>query len=450
MESMVPKTKSTYLAILKQAATQWSDDNALRLSAALAYYSIFSIAPLLVIVVAISGRLFGPEAAQGLLSQQLHDLVGSKAAEGIEGMVQSANKPASSLVAGIMGAVTLLLGASGVFGELKDALNTIWKVKAKPGQGIMKYVRERLLSFGMVLVIGLLLLISLTLTTALAGATAYFGSAFPLSSTLVAILGFALSYGVITLLFAAIFKILPDAKVRWKEVWIGAAVTGLLFEIGKFLLGFYLARESTASAYGAATSVVLLLLWVYYATLILLFGAEFTQAYALATGSKIEPAGNAEPVTAETRLQQGLEPVSAAPFHGDTSALDGPAKEHPRMVLGLVAPKIEPVETPGPVGRFIAANPAVVMVGSLGGGLIAGLVLRQFEGRPTLSPADQIRTGTKALALAGAAAAATYLSRAKTRAEDSAHSNNMDIQRGLSIVTRYIGRFARSKLRKLF
>lgn len=445
---MITKPKPSIFGIFKQAVTQWSEDNALRLSAALAYYSIFSIAPLLVIAVAIAGRLFGEEAAQGLLARQLHDLMGSKAAEGIEGMIQSANKPASSVLAGIMGTITLLLGASGIFGQLKDALNTIWKVKAKPGQGVMKYVRERLLSFGMVLVIGFLLLVSLTLTTALAGLTSYLGSAFPLSKTLVAILGFALSYGVSTLLFAAIFKILPDAKVRWREVWIGAATTGLLFEIGKFLLGFYLGRESTASAYGAATSAVLLLLWVYYASLILLFGAEFTQAYALATGSRIEPAANAEPVTAEARAKQGLEPATATRSTSDIRVSNGPVRESPRLVLGLISSDIEPPKPATPFDKFIRANPAAVLVSSVGGGLVAGIILRQFEGRTPLSPGDQIKMGTKALALAGAAAAATYLSRVKSKTKDSIE--NMDVHHGVSVVKSYLTKFAHSKLRQLF
>lgn len=448
MRSMIAKPKPTIFGIFKQAVTQWSEDNALRLSAALAYYSIFSIAPLLIIAVAIAGRLFGEEAAQGLLARQLHDLVGSKAAEGIEGMIQSANKPASSVWAGIMGTITLLLGASGIFGQLKDALNTIWEVRAKPGQGVMKYVRERLLSFGMVLVIGFILLVSLTLTTALAGLTSYLGSAFPLSKTLVAILGFTLSYGVNTLLFAAIFKILPDAKVRWREVWIGAAVTGLLFELGKFLLGFYLGRESTASAYGAATSVVLLLLWVYYASLILLFGAEFTQVYAQATGSQIEPAENAEPVTAEARAQQGLDPATAVPSGGGLCVQTGPVKESPRLILGLVTSQAEPSEPPTPLGEFIQANSAAVLVSAVGGGLVAGLILRQFEGSAPLSPGDQVRAGTKALALAGAAAAATYLSRVKSKAKDS--MEHMDVPHGVSVAEKYISKFVGSKLRQLF
>jgi membrane protein len=282
-------------SLLKETASEWLNDNALRLSAALAYYSTFSIAPLLVIALAIAGWIFGREAASGLLDRQLQTLLGGAAAEGVKGLLTSASKPASSVLAGVLGIVALLLGASGVFGQLKDALNTIWEVRKKPGQAISGFIRERLLSFGMVLVIGFLLLVSLLLTAAVSGLTEYFGSG--LAGPVLTGLSSLVSFAVVTLLFAAIFKVLPDAKVQWRDVWMGAVVTGLLFEIGKSLLALYLGHQSTSSAYGAATSVVLVLLWVYYASLILFFGAEFTQVYARAHGARIEPNENAEPVT---------------------------------------------------------------------------------------------------------------------------------------------------------
>jgi membrane protein len=442
---MIAFAKLNVLPIFKQAAAKWSDDNALRLGAALAYYSVFSIAPLLVIAIAIAGWLFGHEAAQGLLAQQLHDLVGGKAAEGIEGMVQSANKPSTSVLAGIAGAVTLLLGASGVFGELKDALNKIWGVRAKPGQGVIKYVRERLLSFGMVLVIGFLLLVSLTLTTALAGLTSYLGSAFPFSKALLAALGFLVSYGIITLLFAAIFKILPDVKIRWRAVWIGAAVTGLLFEIGKFLLGFYLGRESTASAYGAAASAILLLLWVYYASLILFFGAEFTQVYARASGEELEPADNAEPVMTAGGAREVISPTTAK--QSEEALEFQPLKESPRLILGIPGPMEAKKEPPTSVAGFIEAKPVTVLLSAMGGGLTVGLLLRQLEGDPRLSPREHIKVGSKALALAGAAAAATYFSRMKSKTEDSLEK--LDLPKGAAALAGQIRTWVRSQLRRL-
>lgn len=277
--------------ILRDTYTDWMEDNALRLSAALAYYSVFSIAPLLVIAVGIAGLVLGEEAVRGQLDDQLKAYLGAQAAQGVQGMVKSAAKPAESVVSAIVGFATLLLGASGVFGQLKDALNTIWEVKAKPSSGIVSFIRDRLLNFGMVLVIGFLLLTSLLLSTVLAAATKYVGEIVQIQAVLGAVLGSAVSIGLATVLFALIFKVLPDAKILWQDVWHGAVVTAVLFEIGKFALGFYLGRESTASSFGAAGSVVLLLLWVYYASCILLFGAEFTQVYAKAAGRSIAPVG---------------------------------------------------------------------------------------------------------------------------------------------------------------
>lgn len=273
--------------ILRDTCTDWMEDNALRLSAALAYYSVFSIAPLLVIAVGIAGLVLGEEAVRGQLDDQLKAYLGTQAAEGVQGMVKSAAKPTEGIMSAVIGFATLLLGASGVFGQLKDALNTIWEVKAKPSSGILSFLRNRLLNFGMVLVIGFLLLTSLLLSTALAAATKYLGEMAQIQAALGAVLGSAVSIGLATVLFALIFKVLPDVKILWKDVWHGAFVTAVLFEIGKFALGFYLGRESTASSFGAAGSVVLLLLWVYYASCILLFGAEFTQVYAKAAGRDI-------------------------------------------------------------------------------------------------------------------------------------------------------------------
>jgi len=304
-------TGNRVFKLLKATFNAWMEDNALRLSAALAYYSIFSIAPLLVIAISVAGLVLGEEAVRGQLDDQLKSYVGAQAAESVQSMVQSASKPSEGWTGAVVGFVTLLLGASGVFGQLKDALNTIWEVKPRAGAAIMGFVRERLLNFGMVLVIGFLLLTSLLLTTALAALHAYFESLFGIPPFVAGVLGFLVSFGVVTTLFAFIFKVLPDAQVEWRNVWTGAVVTALLFDLGKFGLGFYLGRESMASSFGAAGSVVLLLLWVYYASCILLFGAEFTQEYAKATGHEIRTVPGAVPVTAEARAQQGLVPVAA-------------------------------------------------------------------------------------------------------------------------------------------
>jgi membrane protein len=383
-------------ALLKETASEWLEDNALRLSAALAYYSTFSIAPLIIIALAIAGWVFGREAANGLLDQQLYSLLGGAAAEGVKGMLQSASKPSSSAMAGVLGVLTLFLGASGVFGQLKDALNTIWEVRQKKGPAVKRFFRERLLSFGMVLVIGFLLLVSLLLSAAISGLAGYLGSSLP--APLLTGLSSIVSFGVITVLFAAIFKLLPDVKIQWREVWMGAVVTALLFEIGKFLLALYLGRQSTSSAYGAATAVVLVLLWVYYASLILFFGAEFTQVYAKKRGERIEPAENAEPVTAEARAQQGLgKRESAAP-------IPAPPKESLHEALGIREPASSD-------SGFFERNAIYLLLGGLLGGVLAGSGLRALE-RERLSPVGEIKHGTKELAVGAATWAAIAFARA--------------------------------------
>jgi membrane protein len=342
-------TGNRAIKLLKATFDDWMEDGALRLSAALAYYSIFSIAPLLVIAISVAGLALGDEAVRGQLDEQLKAYVGPKAAEAVQSMVQSASKPSHGWIGAVVGFVTLMVGASGVFGQLKDALNTIWEVKARPGAGICRFVRERLLNFGMVLVIGFLLLTSLLISTALVGLTGHIADAGTVLGTIV---GFLVSVGVVTMLFALIFKVLPDAQIEWRHVWIGALVTALLFEVGKFGLSFYLGRESTQSSFGAAGSVVLLLLWVYYASCILLFGAEFTQVYARESGHEIVPSPGAEAVTPESRAQQGLAP-SAAKVSNQTPA-------HTRVITISATPT-----QPSPVAMLLAVTAASFVVGLL-------------------------------------------------------------------------------------
>ncbi len=296
--------------LARDTINNWLEDNALRLSAALAYYSVFSLAPLLVIAISVAGLVLGPEAVRGQLDDQLAGYIGKVAAKAVQSMVQSAAKPSQGWIGATTGFLTLLIGASGVFGQLKDALNTIWEVKPKSGRGVRGFLKERLLNFGMVLVIGFLLLTSLLLTTAITGLTDYFNTILHLPPFIWGAVSFVISFGLVTVLFALIFKVLPDVQVKWRNVWIGAAVTACLFELGKLELAFYLGRESTASSYGAAGAVILLLLWVYYTSCILFLGAEFTQVYARATGDRIQPAANAEPISAQARTQQGLTPPS--------------------------------------------------------------------------------------------------------------------------------------------
>jgi membrane protein len=285
------------LSLFKQTASEWMEDDAPSLGAALAYYTVFSLAPLMTIAIAIAGFFLGAEAAQGQIFDELRGLLGEEGGKAVEEMVQSANaQPTAGVVATIISVIMLLFGASGVFGQLQASLNAIWGVKAKPGRGVLGLIKDRLLSFGFTLVVGFLLLVSLLLTAGMALMADWIGGLMPGSEALAYILNIVLSLSMITLLFATIFKFLPDAKIAWHDVWIGAFLTALLFTIGKFALGIYLGKSGVASSYGAAGSLIVLLLWVYYSSQILFFGAEFTQVYANRFGSRVAPADNAVPV----------------------------------------------------------------------------------------------------------------------------------------------------------
>ena len=279
--------------LAKEAAADWSHDRAPRLGAALAYYMVFSIVPLLIIIIAMIGLVFGKEAAQGVIIQQIAGLVGEQSAAAIKDMIQRADEPSTGLVSTVIAIVTLLLGASGFFGQLQDALNSVWGIEPKEGRGVWGYIKDRFLSFVAVLGTGFLLLVSLVLTAALSAFGDWFGHLLPVPEFVLQVFNMLLSFVVITGLFALIFKILPDARIAWRDVWVGAAITSLLFTIGKFAIGLYLGKSSVGTAYGAAGSLVIVLVWVYYSAQILLYGAEFTQVYANRLGERIVPAPDA-------------------------------------------------------------------------------------------------------------------------------------------------------------
>ncbi|WP_071191226.1 YihY/virulence factor BrkB family protein [Trichormus sp. NMC-1] len=279
--------------LLQETFTEWSEDKASRLAASLAYYTIFSLAPLLIIVIAITGTLFGEEAARGEIVQQIQGLVGKEGAEFIELAIKNASKPEEGNIASIISILALLLGATGLFAELQDSLNTIWEVKPKPGRNMFNIIRQRFLSFAMVVGIGFLLLVSLVISAALSAITTYFTNVLPGVDIIWQIINFILSFSITTVLFGLIFKVLPDVKIGWSDVLIGAVITSILFSLGKFLLGHYLGNSSFASTYGAAGSLMVILAWVYYAAQILFFGAEFTQVYARKYGNRIIPTKNA-------------------------------------------------------------------------------------------------------------------------------------------------------------
>jgi membrane protein len=274
--------------LLKETWNAWSIHKAPRSGAALAYYTTFSLAPLLVIVIAVAALVFGQEAAQGKIVTEIQGVVGVESARAIQAMIDKAREPAAGLFATVLSLITLLIGATGVVGELKDTLNTIWHVEPSPDSGLWSTLKARLMSLAFVLGIGFLLLVSLVVSAVLAALSGFFSHLFP-SPWLIHVwqmVNLVISLGVITLLFAMLYRFLPDTEVPWRDVWIGAGITALLFEISQFFIGFYLGQNSIGSAYGPAGSLVLLLAWVYYASLVFLFGAEFAAVYAQHHGSR--------------------------------------------------------------------------------------------------------------------------------------------------------------------
>ena len=289
-------------AMVKETASDWLDDKAMRLAAALAFYTLLSLAPLLVLAVSIAGLVFGEEAARGEVVGQLQGLLGQKAALAIQEVLANAQKPSSGILGTVVGGVVLLFGASGVFGELQDSMNTVWDVQPKPGRGVMGFVRDRFFSFTLVLGVAFLLLVSLVVSAGLAVLGRFFSTTLPGGEAVWQVLNFLISVGILSGLFGLIYKVVPDVKIAWRDVRIGAVVTAVLFTIGKLGIGLYLGRSGVDSPFGAAGSVVVLVVWVYYSAQILFFGAEFTQVYARHHGSRIEPAANAEAVPEATAV----------------------------------------------------------------------------------------------------------------------------------------------------
>ncbi len=338
-----------YFGLLKQTFKEFGDDKVPRLGAALSYYTIFSMAPLLLIVIGVAGLVFGHQAAQGQVFDQLKTVMGPATAATVQEMVKNAGKPKSGSIATIIGVITLILGASGVFGQLKDALNTIWDVKPKKPAGIMGLIKDRFLSASMVFGIGFLLLVSLVVDAMLAAVGKYGAKHLPGGEAIWHIVSLVVSFVVVTALFAMIFRLLPDLKIEWRDVWLGAAFTSFLFVLGKFALGLYLAKSAVGSSFGAAGSLVVLLVWVYYSAQIVLFGAEFTQVYARAEGS----------VAAAGALQKKRDAEEAA---------------RPKAVPAIVLASPAPSRAGGVVKMAVGAIAGIFM-GLLMGGIGASVLI---------------------------------------------------------------------------
>lgn len=279
--------------LFKKAIAAWNEDYAASMGAALAYYTTFSLAPVLIVAIAVAGLVFGQEAARGEIVYQLRGLIGQEGAKAVQEMLKSASQPGKSLLASVVGVATLLIGATSVFAELQSALDRIWRAPAlKRTSGLWSLLRSRLLTFGMVVAIGFLLLVSLALSAAVSAVDKWGGTLFPTWHTLLQVVNVVAGFGLTTLLFAMAYRILPRVRIAWRDVVIGAVATAAMFEGGKYLIGLYLGRASVSSTFGAAGSFVIVLAWVYYSAQIFLLGAEFTWVYAHSHGSRAgqEPA----------------------------------------------------------------------------------------------------------------------------------------------------------------
>lgn len=354
-----------FYALIKKSVNAWIDDYAPSMGAAISYYTVFSISPLLIIVIAVAGMVWGREAVQGQIVDQLSGLMGKDAAIGIQGLIESANQPAKGMIATIISIIILIIGATTVFAELQSALDRVWDVPAaKKASGIWATLRARLLSLGFILGLGFLLSVSLVLSAGVAAFGSWSNSLFPGWELILQLVNIAVSLGVATLLFAMIFKLMPQAKVGWHDVWIGAFVTAVLFEIGKALIGLYIGKSSVASSFAAAGSLVVLLIWVYYSAQIFLLGAEFTWAYAHDHGS-LSKDGKPVEATAGARLSSD----SSTDKGEKGAASDAPHRSVDSSTSGTAAPELSDhsvviVEPPSFKQRVIAqvASRALLMV----------------------------------------------------------------------------------------
>lgn len=340
--------------LLKRTYQGWKEDSASRLAAALAYYTIFSLTPMLVIAIAVAGLIWQRDAVQIAVMNQIGGLVGVQGAEFVSDLLEGAANRTQGIIATIVGIVTLLYGALGVFTALHDALNTIWEVKEEETKGlwnsIKKVILSRFLSFTMVLGIGFMLLVSLVISAAITAFGTWIGGLLPFHEVVLQLINLVVSILAITVFFALIFKVLPDADIAWRDVWIGAFFTALLFSIGKTLIGLYLGSSAVASSFGAAGSLVLLLLWIYYSAQILFFGAEFTQVYANQLGSRIVPEGQTATIRpgSETAPAPDQEksshhrnrqiiPVTSASIYKMNPRIERENQQTAKFILGLMS-----------------------------------------------------------------------------------------------------------------
>ena len=361
-----------FVELFKQTFTEWSEDNASRLAAALSYYAIFSLAPLLIIVISVAGLVLGNQQnVQQDVLNQISNVVGPNTADFVRNLISNTRSQNSGIIATIVGIVTLLVGSTGAFNQLHEALNTVWEVTEDPESGFLNILKGRLLSFTVVLGIGFLLLVFLVIDAGLAALGQFASDLIPGSELVWQGVNFLVSFGVVILLFAMIYKILPDVKIEWDDVWLGAAFTAFLFAVGKWVLGFYFSTVGVGSAYGAAGSLIVLLLWIYYSSQILFFGAEFTQVYANRYGSKIVPEEGAVWLDEVERAERLV--------RTQKSPAIPPAEETRPQTKIKVVEHERPGQMPEP-GLLPEAQPSVIAFSALVAGLlgfISGMVIRR-------------------------------------------------------------------------
>jgi membrane protein len=321
-KSLPVRFVKTTVQLVGSSFTAFNDDRGFKLSAALAYYTVFALAPLLMIIIFITSSIFGADAVQGRIFSEMNNIVGNSAALQIQQTIQKISLSDKSTFAIVTGVITLTLGATGVFVEIQDSINMIWKVKAKPKKGWIKLITNRILSFSMIISLGFLLIVSLLINGLVIAMTDQLNHYFPdITILLVNILNLALTFGIISILFAIIFKFLPDVEIEWKDVRIGAFFTATLFMIGRYLIGLYITTSGPGTVYGAAGSLIIILLWVYYTAAILYFGAEFTQVHAEAYGCKIKPASYAVHIV-QTEQEKDVKVLPAQDHNIDIAKKD--------------------------------------------------------------------------------------------------------------------------------
>ena len=398
MLAKLPAPLRKIVLLLKEAVAEWREDNASRLAAALSYHTAFSLAPLLVIVLAVAGLFWGAEAVHSQFLAEMRGLIGQDGADFVAEMLASASQGDKDILAMVIGTATLLLGATGAFNHLHEALNAIWDVpEEKVATGLSALARGRMISFGMLLTVGFLLLVSLVVSAAVAAMDEFLLGVLPSFQFLAQVISFVLSYGLITVLFAVIYKWLPDARIGWRDVWVGAVITAVLFSVGKFLIGLYLGNSSLTSTYGAAASFAIILVWIYYSAQIFFFGAELTQVYANRYGSRIAfapdasdqqpdretakpPAANA-PAQADDAPFHHKERAGAAALQSNEQVHQLPAFSQARVTsrpdhespvqLSAAGQQSPPAET-APLPRWVGLGGLLAVVG-----LTIGLWLRQ-------------------------------------------------------------------------